>query len=97
MFKIICFFSLVSSLFILLSCNTTDAIEKKGKALDYYNSLTEILDGPGKSVATFTDYFRTVAPLAKRNPDYQLDEHKIDSLHNYYIFIRMPLIILFLN
>jgi hypothetical protein len=76
-------FFLLLVFFLLSNCNI-NSTEKNEKATEYFNSISDIMSSTKKPSDDFSNYFKKIAPLAKANPNYQVDSTKIDSLKAYY-------------
>lgn len=76
---------LFSFVIIVNSCNLFDSNDKKGEAISFIKTTEKAIHGVVVPGDDFTNYFGIVAPIAKKNSNYQLNQTQIDSLNNYYI------------
>lgn len=83
----ILFFLTIYSI-ILIGCNKVQKKQTQKEATRYYNDLTKNATHTEKKSEDFTNYFQSVAFMAKADPNYQLSQGKIDSLHYYYLTLK---------
>jgi hypothetical protein len=79
-----CFILLFLFIILFYSCNLSETNDKSNEALKFLKKIEKNIDNVTSPSDSFTRYFSVVAPIAKRNTNYQLAQTQIDSLSKYY-------------